>query len=453
MAAVGGAAAVAVCTLLVAVVTRWVPDSAAGVVYMLGVLATSTRYGLAAGLSTGILSALAFDYFFLPPHRSLSIGSAEDLLVLIVFGATAALASTAATGERRRADSARTAEWVARRDRDLATAAATAVGLDDTLAVLGRRTAHALGAEDGVVHLGTPGPEARAESTLALTAEGHRVGELRLIGAPPGAVRGADAEHLASVVGELVAAGQARARAVDRRLETEAKRRGDAIRTALLRGVSHDLRSPLMAIMSAAGALRMGGREADRAELVESVLHQAERMDRLVGNLLDLSRIQSGAAASSLDWCDVADLIASSIRDLPPAVAGGIDVRIPDRLPLVRADAGQVQRVLENLCDNAVKFSPTDGRVEVTAEAGDGHVTVTVADRGPGILPQELGRIFDPFYRSPSSTGVPGSGLGLTIARGLAEANQATLAVAPNPGGGSRFTLRLQAPRPATGRP
>jgi two-component system sensor histidine kinase KdpD len=213
------------------------------------------------------------------------------------------------------------------------------------------------------------------------------------------------------------------------------------------------MRSPLMAITTAAGGLRYAGLDEDDRELLETITDQSARMNRMIENLLDLSKLQAGVVAPHADWLDPRELVEASADELQRNQPDGrlLELRFAPDLPLVRGDASQLQRVIVNLLENARKFSPPDAPVQVEVSATPRIVRIAVQDSGPGVPEEEAERIFEPFYRSPSQREAPGSGLGLAIARGLAEANGCRLAVARPAEGGSRFTLEV--PVPAAGKP
>ena len=226
-------------------------------------------------------------------------------------------------------------------------------------------------------------------------------------------------------------------------LEAEALRRSDAIKTAVLHSVSHDLRSPLTAIVAAASSLanpelRLAG--VDRAELVSTIRSEADRLDRVVGNLLDLSRLQSGVAAPHPEIWLAEELVGRAVEQLgarADRIAADVDA---DAAP-VRVDAVQIERVLVNLLDNALKFSPPESPVHVRAEERDGELLLHVVDQGPGIAAGERETVFEPFRRGAGAD-VRGAGLGLAIARGFSEANGARVWVEDDPWGG-HFVLAL----------
>jgi two-component system sensor histidine kinase KdpD len=245
----------------------------------------------------------------------------------------------------------------------------------------------------------------------------------------------------------VLALAQERERLAHADLEAQALRASDALKTALLRAVSHELRTPLTAIKAAVGALRGDqvqlGEEAVR-ELLEDVSIETDRLDRLVSDLLDVSRLQAGTASTALDWCEVGDLVRGAVAAARSRAPGTrLEIETEDELPLVHCDASQIERVLVNLIENAAKFSPVGEPVAVQARATEAdHVEITVRDHGPGIEVGQRERVFEPFYRGRAG-GAGGTGLGLAIARGFVEANAGTLTIDDAPGGGTCMRVVL----------
>jgi two-component system sensor histidine kinase KdpD len=221
-------------------------------------------------------------------------------------------------------------------------------------------------------------------------------------------------------------------------LETEALRRSDALKTALLRSVSHDLRSPLTAILASAGALANPNLELgadDRTELVLAIREEAERLDHVVGDLLDLSRLQAGAAEPHRELWSADELVAQALDG-----SSRVKVELDENAPPVRVDGPQVERALSNLIDNALKFSPPDSPVLVRVEHGATELRIHVVDHGPGVQAADRARLFEPFRGE-------GTGLGLAIARGFAEVNGGAVWTQDDPTGG-HFVLALPAGSP-----
>ena len=241
-----------------------------------------------------------------------------------------------------------------------------------------------------------------------------------------------------------VLATQARHRAelvAERAHEAEAVRRSDAMKTAVLHAVSHDLRSPLTAIVAAASGLanpELRLHRGDRDELVATIRSEADRLDRIVGNLLDLSRLRSGVAAPHLELWTADDLVSRALECLGPEHERVITELDMDAAP-VQVDAGQIERALANLLDNALKFSPPSSPVRVRVEARERELLLHVEDSGPGVPPSAREAVFEAFARGDGA--VRGAGLGLAIARGFAEVNGAR--VWAENGAGGHFVLAL----------
>jgi two-component system sensor histidine kinase KdpD len=256
------------------------------------------------------------------------------------------------------------------------------------------------------------------------------------------------------VVGVVVAELATRSRRFARQaVDAAALRQSDVLKTAILRSVSHDLRSPLTAIRASAEGLANDDvmlRESERAELLDAIRLEVRRLERLVENLLDLSRLEAGPARRRPELWTVDALLERTLDEVGPE-ADRVLVRLAPDLPPVRVDAAQVERALVNVLENALKFSSPADPVEITAAAGAGRVVVRVRDHGPGVVDADRSRIFEPFERG--ATTAIGSGLGLAIARGFAEANGGTVRV-ERADGGATFAVELPAAleRPAVAR-
>jgi K+-sensing histidine kinase KdpD len=230
-------------------------------------------------------------------------------------------------------------------------------------------------------------------------------------------------------------------------VEAEGLRRSDAVKTAVLRSVSHDLRSPITAITTATEVLRELGdslSDADRDELVAAILAQVQRLDRLVANLLELSRLEAGAATPARELWTVDGLVAR-VLDVLAADEDRVDVDLPDDIPPVEVDPGQIERALVNVLENALRFSDADSRVAVHATSEAGEVFLRVTDSGPGIPAHERERVFEPFVRGGAADRDRGSGLGLAIARGFVALNGGRVWVEPSAAGGAEFVVALPA--------
>ena len=222
----------------------------------------------------------------------------------------------------------------------------------------------------------------------------------------------------------------------------------DDYRAALLRSVSHDLRTPLVTIRAVTSDLRAGAVYDDnvRDELLDLVGDEAERLDRLVANLLSLSRIEAGSLRPELQAVPLEELFVSRVRKLNRVLrAAHVQVDVPFTLPLAEADYTLLDQVITNLLTNAIQYNHEIGEVRITAQAQPGAVVLTVADTGHGIPSEDLPHIFKRFYRADQSRSAGRSGLGLAISKAIVEAHGGTLEVASQPGAGASFTVRLPA--------
>ena len=355
-------AAVATTTLIVYLLKSVAPVVSLGVVYLPAILVVSIVWGLRLGLFASVLSALAFNFFHLPPLHHLTIAEEGNWVALAAFALAAAMSSAVAELARARAVDAE-------RRRDEAD---------------------------------------RAKAELeALARERDRM----------------EAEAI----------------------EAEALRRSDELKTALLRSVSHDLRTPLTSVIAAGTALGSPTlTDVERAELSEAVVGEGNRLSRLVENLLDLSRLETGKAEPHLESVDVAEVLEAARESV------GLDpelVRIAAEpgLPMLRADAAQLERAFANLLENGVRHG--GGRpVQAGCRRVGRRLVVRVVDQGPGIPEADWERIFEPFHRADGGGEQGGTGLGLAIAKGFVEANGGEIGVESLPGQGTTFAVSFPYP-------
>ena len=215
----------------------------------------------------------------------------------------------------------------------------------------------------------------------------------------------------------------------------------DNLRTALFNSISHELRTPLASIIGAISSLLdtegvYSGE--DKTELLETVKEGADRMDRLVANLLDTARLESGMMQLKTDWCDIEDITGIALRRVHESVKHRpLHIHIPEQLPLVKADCVLLEQVLVNLLDNACKYSTKESEISIMARKDENMVQVSVADRGAGIPPEYLNQVFDKFYRVQQPKSVSGTGLGLSICKGIIEAHGGQIHAENRPGGGA----------------
>jgi two-component system sensor histidine kinase KdpD len=432
---------VALCTAAIYPLKTIAPAVSLGVVYLLAVILTSIFWGLRLGLFTALLSALAFNFFHIPPVGRFTIADSRNWVALAAFLVTGAIASTLADLARSRTQEAE----ARRREADLmAELARTLLGgpsLGAALPVAAERIARALDLPSAALELGaTPAQPGRL--ALPLVHREYRLGTLVV-------PSGIDPDNLARLRERLLPGLEALlTAAIDREsltrntVETEALRRSDEIKTALLRTVSHDLRTPITAIRAAAEALSSPTiAERDRMELREAIIDDSDRLASLVDNLLDLSRLRTGTAEPSRDWCSIEEVIEAALDHLDVA-RDRFRLSIGDGLPFIWADAAQLERAFVNLLSNAARYSGGEP-VSVRAREVSGRVVVRVVDRGPGIAQRDLDRVFQAFYQGADEPSHMGAGLGLAIVKGFVEANGGSVSVESLPGQGTTFVVEF----------
>ena len=438
------AASVAAITGLIFALRHAVPVLSTGVLYLVAVLLVSGYWGLWLGLLTAAASALSFNFFHIPPTGHFEIAKSENFVALGVYFIAAIVVSALADATR-----AREAEAARRhREADLALELALILlgGEDDALLKAGERIGAALELEGVRLEEDWVAPE-RGERAVPLLARGRRVGTIVApADAPEQAMRQVE-QRLAPAIGALMDARERRRRLEERVLDNEALRRSETLKTALLRAVSHDFRSPLTAITAAAAGIDSETlTPAERTEIKEVIASEAERLTSLVANLLDLSRLESGSLETHIQPSSIEEIVEAAAHGAPLRGAR-LDVELDSDLPLVDADPGQLERALSNLLENAVRHS-AGAPVVVRAHTQGSRFVLRISDEGPGIPKEELERIFEPFYRGANAGGT-GSGLGLAIAKGLVEANRGRLWARSLPGQGATFGVDLPIAEPA----
>ena len=434
--------AVAVTTALIYPLKGVAPVEALGVVYLLGVLLVSSLWGFGLGVGTAVLSALAFNFFHIPPTGRFSIREGSNWVALAVFFVAAVVVSTLA--DRARAETAEARQR--REEADLAAEMARLLlrgnGLDVAASTVSHRLAQALALPSAAIDLGVVETDTRRVG-FALREQSRQIGTLVLPAGLPESTLARVQRRIVPSLEALLAAALERDTLLGDQVEASALRRSDVLKTALLRSVSHDLRSPLTAILTAQAALAtQGPTYAEREQLIADVGVEATRLSRLIDDLLDLSRLEADAAQPHRQWCSIEEVIDAALDDLgaPPAVTA---VTVDSNLPLVRADAAQLGRALANLLENALRHA---GGHPVSVRARDigNRIFIRIVDRGPGVPPAQLERIFEPFFRSGTDqTGHRGSGLGLAIARGFVEVNGGRVWAESLPGQGTSFVVEL----------
>jgi two-component system sensor histidine kinase KdpD len=406
------------------------------------VVATALVGGLRPAVLTSFISGFCLNYFFTPPLHTLTVASGENAFALLLFVVVAIAVSSVVDLAARRTAQA-----------EKATAEADALTVlshsllhagDDFPALLasacelfGMRGAAIFTGEDVRISYGAPiANVAAADVSVKIDDESR----LALIGRP---LPAADQRLLKAYAAHAAVIGERRRAAADSN-ERRALQEADRTRTALLAAVSHDLRSPLAAVKAAISSLRnteIDWSAEDKEALLAAAEESADRLDDLVANLLDMSRLQMGVVKAHVDQVEIDDVISGALAAMPDR--GRVDVAIAEDAGLATADAGLLERVIANLVANALGYAPADSRVRIDASTSGERVLIRVVDTGPGVPAAHRDRLFAPFQRLGDIPQGEGIGLGLAVARGLTEAMDGTLTVEDTPGGGLTFVLNL----------
>jgi two-component system sensor histidine kinase KdpD len=454
----------------------------------------ASRYGRGPTFFASVLSIALFDFCFVPPRFSFAVSDVNYLLTFLVMLAIAMLMSGLTLRIRAQAETARererstgalygmSRELAAIRDqREIAVTAARHVretfGAPAQILVpdearrlhvpAGTLAAYPLDEKElGVATwvlengraagVGTDTLPAAQGLYVPLVASSGAIGVLGLQPADPKRFQDPAVQRLLETFSAQAAVALERAMLAERTQREQVEIEAERLRTSLLSSLSHDLRTPLGVITGAASSLledRANVPEATRRTLLESILGESQRMNRLIGNLLDMIRVESGALQVQKEWQLLEEPVGVALIRLEDRLRDHpVTVSLPPDLPLVPLDEVLIEQVLINLLENAAKYTPPGTPIEITAAALDGMVRVDVADRGPGFEPGEETRIFEKFYRASGTTAAGGVGLGLTICRGIVTAHGGKIWADNRPNGGAvfRFTLPLVDPPPAS---
>jgi two-component system sensor histidine kinase KdpD len=436
-------AAVGAVTAVIFLLRDHVPVLSLGVLYLPAVLAVAVLYGVVYAVAVSIASMAAFNFFFLPPLHTLALRDSENWLALGVYLVTAVVVSELATRSRRRAADAGQREREATFLADVAAILLEAEHVQDRLKEVGAAAANVLGLSAARIEIDSVRRPEPAEAAADLRVGERYVG--RLFHGSTESPEPAVEERVLPALASVLAVALDRERLQRAALEAEALRRSDAAKTAVLRAVSHDLRSPLTAIRAAGEGLdradlRLDDR--DRAELLQTITGEAARLERLVTNLIDLSRLEAGAARPRPELWTGDDLVGRALETLG-AGADRVTVELPDEPVAAVVDGAQIERVLVNLIENALKFASSAAPIEIDVVGEAGELLIRVRDHGPGVAADDVERIFEPFEQGDDAAS--GSGLGLAIASGFAQANGGRVWAEPPADGGAVFTLAVPA--------
>ena len=418
-----------------------ITSHAIAMLYLLPVIASAALGGLSTGFTTASLSFLAFNYFFLPPYHTFAVHQWQDIFVLLVFLTISFTISNLMGRAKRNLAEARQREHELRILYDLSLALGRFSSLVDIAQVISDQCQQIFQAECVQISLqpdliqpkinisaprNMPSPINKPDKIVPLQSTQHMWGEIHVWRVSKHFEQ--FEERLLqtfAVQGALALERAALAEALNR---AEILEKSDQLKSALLHSVSHELRTPLAGIKAAVTGLLSQEVDWDlnaRQELLSVVDEETDHLNRLVGNLLDMSRLEAGALNPDLHWNDLTEILGQALKDTRRSLKNfQLQVETPDNLPLVLVDFLQIERVLVNLLSNSAKFSPPGTQIGIRAkfEPGDGlHLQVT--NEGPQVPGADLERIFDKFHRLTNVKGASGTGLGLSICKGIIEAH------------------------------
>jgi two-component system, OmpR family, sensor histidine kinase KdpD len=435
--------------------------------YLLMVLVISTGWGLTEAVVASIAAMLCLNFFFLPPTGAFTIADPQNWVALTAFLGTAVIASHLSARMRQRTIEA----YASRAEMERLYSLSRALMITEGKAEVGKQIADQVALvfqmdavvvfdrSDGSISrsgprdlLGIDGKlrdvalqntvfhDATAEMTIVpIRLGGQPVGSIAIQGSPI-------SDTALYAIANLAAIAYERARNLELASRAEAARRNQELKSAVLDAIAHEFKTPLTSIKGAVTALLFDPPAAiNSQELLTVIDEEADRMNFLVSEAIEMARIEAGDIQVRTESCSVANLVDTSLKRVRPILEGRqVYVEAPADLPSCRADLNLITMVITHLISNAVKYSPPTATIKVVAEANEGKVVISVTDQGPGIREEEQARIFEPFYRaSEIRDRVPGTGMGLTIARRIVEAHGGKIWMESEFGKGSRFSFSL----------
>lgn len=435
--------------------------------FLVAVLTIAAAWGLKYSVYTSLIATACFNFFFLPPERTWTISDPQNWIALAVFLITAMIASQlsdkarrqAAAAENRRLEVERLYAFsqqllikdnilellneLPKKIVDEFSVSAAAIFLASRQALYySDVSAHSLLSADELKAVFARGePSAHTERGVAFIP--LRIG-VRAVGSL-GVIGNISYETL-EAIGTMVGIATERAGAVEKLSHAEAARESERLRSALLDAVTHEFRTPLTSIKAAASTLASNVQldDAARRDLVAVVEEEADRLNRLVGEAAEMAQLDAHQVRLDFESRDIRGAIDEALKDLGAVLDNRhVEVKVAPDLPRVRIDKQRIAEVIRHLLENAVKYSPPDTPVQVTAERTGKYVTVSVADRGPGIDDFEQSLIFEKFYRGRGHRCIQGTGMGLPISRAIVEAHSGSIAVISQLGSGSVFSFTV----------
>jgi two-component system sensor histidine kinase KdpD len=476
-------ALVAATTGICALVAPYISPTNLVVIYLLSTVVAAIFLGRGPAVLASFLSVAAFDYFFVPPQLTLAVTDTEYILTFFGLLAVSLVISYLTAQVREQADAAQRREVQTAALYELGHDLTATVGLEAVAATIIDHISQVFSREVAIFL-----PESEklklykasqgllvAENELAVATWAFEHGQIAgrgtdtlpdasmhyqplktthgVIGvlgvkpASPNSYMSPDQRRTLDAFVNQVALAIEGARLAEQARQSELLEATEKLQTALINSISHDLRTPLVSITGALSSLEEVGPALDeevRRSLIETAREEAERLNRLVGNLLDITRLEAGAMRLHREACDVQELIGSSLEQIgSPLKNRQVKAEISPKLPLVNLDFVLFSRVLVNVIDNALKYSPSDKPIEIKARVIKHTLEITVSDRGEGIPVDDLEHIFDKFYRVQRPDNVSGTGLGLSICKGIVEAHGGTIRAENRRGGGAIIIVCL----------
>ncbi len=462
------AAAAVVVIIVFAYVKIGVNPTTVALTFLIGVLIVSANWGLRPAVFMALLATLAFNYYFLPPVRTLTISDPQNWIALFAFLVTAIIASQLAERARREAQGANERRGEAERLYKFSQQLLSSDNVVELLNAIPRYIVENFGVKAAAIALPNR-PDVYRSSSAIHDLEIHDLQLVCMRGEPTthpekqavfmplrmgvrvvgsmGVSGALLSRETLDAMSSLIAIAIERAGAIEKLGRAEAARESEQLRSALLDSVTHEFRTPLTAIKASATSLLSNPSldPAQRLELLTVINEESDRLNRLVGEAAEMAQLDANQFELQLQARPIQQAVEAAIEKAKPALGQHpVDVRLPANLPLIRMDEGRITEVITQLLENAAKYSSPESPIQITAELGHRTVMTSVADRGPGIDDFEQSLIFEKFYRGRDQRlQVQGTGMGLAIAKAIVEAHGGKIGVTSQPGNGSVFYFTL----------